>query len=366
MRLVFFFLLFNLCQAYEFKYLNRSPRGLLMGDAYTTLAEDSHSLFYNPALLARNDLFAFYPAPISIGATNFLAAKDKFDDLDTNNTEDFAAAVMGEPLHFQAGATPTIKLMGFGFTPFAVSTMNAILLDATHPVLDIDYRLDRGFATGFAWTIGKKKGAKGSSTAIGLAAKYINRQGIVNQFDVFGKEVADIIASDNSDFDQIRRGLGYSQGKGWGVDAGADYRYVASDTEFRAGLSFLDIGDTKITTNEGTDTLPDQQMSVNMGFSFGQFGEYASWVVAADLHPLNSNIQTLQKVHLGAKVKFTFFELMAGWNGGYASYGAGIDFFPFEIMVGFYDKEIGKEIGDTQSKRIIAYISLFDFTFDGP
>ena len=39
----------------EFKYLDRSEEGLLMGDAYTTLADDESVLFYNPAALGRNE-----------------------------------------------------------------------------------------------------------------------------------------------------------------------------------------------------------------------------------------------------------------------------------------------------------------------
>ena len=46
--------------AREVYYTLRSPKALLMGDAYTTLAEDDYTLFYNPAILARHSGFSLF------------------------------------------------------------------------------------------------------------------------------------------------------------------------------------------------------------------------------------------------------------------------------------------------------------------
>ena len=57
MKLVIILTLFIFCQdllAKEFRYLARSPRALLMGDAYTAVADDEYTLFYNPAALGRH------------------------------------------------------------------------------------------------------------------------------------------------------------------------------------------------------------------------------------------------------------------------------------------------------------------------
>ena len=46
-------------------YIMRSPKGLLMGDAYTSYATDEYTLFYNPALMARHSGFSFNPINLS-------------------------------------------------------------------------------------------------------------------------------------------------------------------------------------------------------------------------------------------------------------------------------------------------------------
>lgn len=348
--------------SYEFNYLARSPEGLLMGDAYTTLATGAFSLFYNPALAARNKLFAFYPIPVSLGATDFVTETDKFDDLDTDETSTLADAVIGTPLHANAGIFPTIKLGWFTFTPFANATTNAVIYDNVHPVIDIDYRLDRGFATGLGYERSKGNG----SWAFGVATKYINRRGIFGQFDVFGKEFSDVVSSDGSEIDAITEGLGYTEGKGWGFDAGVDYRYTKGPGTWALGFSALDIGNTTLTKTSGDGELPDQFMSLNLGTSFSFDTPLLSWTLSADLHPINANIDTLQKLHLGAKVGIPLLDVMVGYNGGYLSYGAGVRLFPFRLYLGFYDKEVGENVGDLRSDRLVAYISLLDFTIDKP
>ena len=49
-------LLFIICSnllASEVRYMARSPKGMLMGDAFTAIADDEYTLFYNPAALGR-------------------------------------------------------------------------------------------------------------------------------------------------------------------------------------------------------------------------------------------------------------------------------------------------------------------------
>lgn len=347
--------------AYEFKYLQRSPEALLMGDAYTTLADGAYTLFYNPALVARNELFQFYPMPVNIGATNFFSGDIEYDDLDTNEPEDLVNSVIGVPLHIHTGAVPTVKLGWFTFTPFAIAKTDAVILNPVHPILDIDYRLDRGFSAGIGYA-GKGK----NSVAVGLAVKYINRQSIFGQFDVFGKEFADIIASDTSDFNEVREALGYTQGKGVGYDFGLDWRYETGAGTFALGFSAMDIADTSFEVTEGTGTIPDQTMMIAAGTSYQFKSMLLDWTLSADFHPINANIDNIQKIHLGAKVAIPLLSVYAGWNGGHISYGAGFNMFPFEVKIGYYGKEVGDNVGDLKSERIVAYISLLDFTFDSP
>ena len=62
----------------EDRTLGRSARGLLMGDAYTAIADDEFTLYYNPALLARHENFSFNPINPAITVTNALNDPSRF------------------------------------------------------------------------------------------------------------------------------------------------------------------------------------------------------------------------------------------------------------------------------------------------
>ncbi|MFA7613273.1 MAG: hypothetical protein WCY48_03485, partial [Candidatus Caldatribacteriota bacterium] len=63
---------FNAWGFYE-QPLMRSPKALLMGDAFTAVNDDSYTLFYNPASMARHKkAFSFYPIQGYISGTNIL------------------------------------------------------------------------------------------------------------------------------------------------------------------------------------------------------------------------------------------------------------------------------------------------------
>lgn len=82
-NLVFLYLILFSAQAFgfDYPYLLRSPKGLLMGDAYTAVNDDSYSQFYNPASLGRNKSdFNLHPFNPQLNGTNILDDMDKFED----------------------------------------------------------------------------------------------------------------------------------------------------------------------------------------------------------------------------------------------------------------------------------------------
>src|SRR5690606_968026 len=133
---------------------HRSPRGLLIGDAYTSLAEDEYTLFYNPALLGRHSGLSFTPINPDISATNALDEMDRFKNFPKNDAVAISDRIMGFPIHLHGGVAPGLKMASVGLSLLASSTTNVILRNKTHPTLDVDYRLDRGFIMGFAYSMG--------------------------------------------------------------------------------------------------------------------------------------------------------------------------------------------------------------------
>ena len=377
MKYFFLFILFTISfvEAREFSYLARSPRALLMGDAYTAMADDEYTLFYNPAALGRNKGVSSSLINPSFGLPDVYHDLNRFQKF-PSTANGIANKIMEYPIYVQTSAFPTLKLAQFGFTLFANNKTSLVLHNAVHPMLDIDYRYDRGFVAGFAYNVGtgafsdkpkrqtRAKINAGKRFSTGFAIKHMNRQGIDNQFDLFGTKLSNAIASGARDVAAIKNAFGYAQGDGWGVDFGTEYAVSSGNSLFTAGLSVLDIGDTHFSKTSGTGSIPKQEMAVNTGVAYKQDLTVFDYTLSADLHPLFTNIGFARQFHFGAEVSLPFVSVFGGWSEGYLSYGASIKFWPLKLTTGFYGVETGTRFRQQEAKRFILYLSLFDFSID--
>ena len=277
------FILFNNYKLFsqEINYIGRSPRAQLMGDAFTAVADDEYTLFYNPAALGRSKSVSITPLNPNFSGTNPIKDMDRFKNF-PSDAVGIANKVLNYPLTLQLSIFPGIKMGRFGLNLFANSKTNLILRNAIHPILDIDYRYDRGFIAGYAHSFGsgafgtrakkttKLKIVSGERVSVGLGIKQIKREGLKDQFDLFGTTILNKVASGSLTLDGIKKDLGYSKGKAWGVDLGAEYAVSRGNSLFTAGLSMLDIGDTRFKRTEGQVDVPNQAMTVNTGIAFKQ------------------------------------------------------------------------------------------------
>jgi len=363
----------------EMSYLGRSPRALLMGDAYTAIADDEYTLFYNPAALGKNKGVSFTLIDPTLGVTDALSEMDRFKNFPSGSgaAPQIASRILDFPIYVQAGIFPTLKMGQFGFTLFADNKTNVVLRNATHPMLDINYRYDRGFIFGYAYNIGSgvfstrpKKSNKTTTTAgtrmsLGFAVKHMNRQGLQNQFDLFGTGLLSKINSGNAkDIDAIKEALGYAKGKAWGVDLGAEYAISSGRKTLTSAISLLDIGSTRFTKTEGTANVPVQDMTVNVGTAFKQDFGLFDYTLSADLHPLMGPVDFARQFHFGTELSLPLVTLNAGWNEGYLSYGGSVKLWPVKLTAGFYGVEVGSKFKEQAARRFILYVSLFDFSID--
>ena len=361
--------------ASEVSYLARSPRALLMGDAYTAIADDEYTLFYNPAALGRNKGVAFTLFDPSFGVTDVLSEQNRFKSFPTTAPL-IANRLMEFPVYLQAGIFPTLKMGQFAFTLFANNKTSFVLRNATHPMLDLDYRYDRGFIFGFAHNIGSGafstkavKGGKSSTSAgtrlsIGFALKHISRQGIKDQFDLFGTGILSKINSGATSVSAMKTAFGYSTGKAWGADLGTEYAISSGHSTLTSAISILDVGNTRFSKTEGVAEVPNQDMTINSGVAFKQDFGIFDYTLSADLHPLNGPTDFGRKFHLGSEFSIPLLTVDLGLSEGYVSYGASVKFWPFKLTAGFYGVEVGYHYKEEQAKRFILYLSLFDFSID--
>lgn len=369
MSLLFTLLFCFIVEAGEFRYLMRNPRALLMGDAFTAVADDNYTLYYNPASLGQNDELQIYPLNGILGITNALDDMDRFSNFPSEATE-IASRVMDYPIYTNLGTTPGLKIGGFGINLFANSTATIALRNQVHPFLDIDYRYDRGFIMGYAHSFGSGgKRVKGRVTAgqrisVGASVKHITREGMDESFSFFGPELLNAVSGAEG-YSAIRRRLGYSIGKGYGIDAGVEYGLSAGSMLLTTGFSILDIGDTKFKRTEGFKKLPRQKMAMNWGAAFRQDFLLFDYTLSMDVHPINVEaMDNMSKLHFGAEVGFPLLRFYAGLNAGYISYGGKIRLWPVSITAGFYRVEVGNSYKDQKGSRAIFMVELFDIDVD--
>lgn len=139
MKLAFLLILFifsNNLFAKEFRYLARSPRALLMGDAFTAVADDEYTLFYNPAAMGRHNGIHVTPINPRIELPDVLSKNvtrmkfsidGKYKDW-PKEPVGIVDRILGTPLHLGASIAPTIKFENFAFTWLNSTTTDLSLI----------------------------------------------------------------------------------------------------------------------------------------------------------------------------------------------------------------------------------------------
>ena len=369
-----FLLLFNAPLRAEFDYLDRSEEGLLMGDAYMTLSEDESTLFYNPAALGRHeglsiqgltplnlhwvDLFK-----INISAKNFKFdyGKDLIDNF-PNETDEIIDQFLNLPFYFQYSMVPTIKLHNFSVSFLYKSAFDLRVENAIHPEFVFKVKEDRGVVIGYAYTIGKKRSKKGLKASIGIAAKNIYRRGLDMRTPLMSPQFVDIFDHVDNGIKGLYKHLGYAKGQGHGFDAGVEFNYYGSKkSRLSFGASALNIGDIKFKSIEGSRTLPEQKMSINLGTSWEKKFKLFDYAISLDYsNMVDPYTPNLSKVKLGLRMGFPGINLYWGFNGGHYSWGVLFKVLSVQVKFGLYGIEIGHDFKEKAAKRALLSIDLLN------
>jgi len=367
--LIFLLTIFSIKSfAFDNPYLLRSPRGLLMGDAFTAVNDDSMAQFYNPASLGRKRAdFELHPFNPQFNLPNVLNDMDRFSEFPD---EPVAASevLMDYPVTAGAGIAPGFKLFNVGVTFLASESYDLLLRNQAHPMLDVDLRSDKGILIGVGIPIGpsrlSSRSSSGSQTNFGIGAKYLERTGVRDTISFSGPTSLECLSQD--DVGEVTKCLGKTRGIGWGFDAGFEHIIKNGNTKVVMGLAALDITDTKFEETKTADKLQvsDIRNQVNLGIAAGQDFNLFHYIISADVRALNEEMDFGKRLRLGAEVGIPGISFLAGVNSGYYSYGAMLNFKIMKLTAGFYDLELGSQYKQIRSKRFVVYLSLFDFSFD--
>jgi hypothetical protein len=363
----FSFIFLSNLYAYEARTLGRSPRGLLMGDAYTSIASDEFTLFYNPAILARHKGFSFTPLNPSFAAPNILQDQDRFSNLG-GDPENFADVALGYPIYLGGNMAPGFKMGNFGLSAILNMQTNVLLQNQVNPTIKIDHRYDKGFIMGYGKSLSGSYTDEmgGEHFAIGGSIKYINREAINSSNYLLGTTFLDALSA--GEISDILSEIGMVNGQGWGFDVAFDYAKSNGSSTFTAGLALLDIYTLLQTeSNEQDFEVQTQPMQINFGTAWmAKFGGGFDLTISADIRNLERQMEFMKRVRLGTEIGISpAISLFAGLSGlDNYSYGVKANLGIIKVFTGFYGEDIGEKLDQVESNRFMIYLSLFDFTFD--
>lgn len=353
-----------------------SPKGVLMGNAFTAIADDEYTLFYNPAALGRNKGFTFSPLNFNIIGVDVVTESDRLKNFPKSDPALIAERLLDFPVNLQIGTMPGFKIGSFGFNLIANSKTQVMMRNAIHPVLDLKYNYDQGFITGLAFGFGrgkinsqderwyKKRFTNGYRVSFGVAFKYIKREGVEDEFDLFGTKLLEKINAGNTSIADFKDAFGFSESKGFGMDLGTEFTLTRGRTNFTMGLAVLDVGDTKFEITKGEGNINNQKMAINTGVALRQDFTLFDVTLSSDIKPINQSKDMMSRFHMGAEVAFPVISIFSGWSEGYVSYGLTARLWPVKVTLGLYGQEMGAHYSHKEARNFVAHVSLFDFSFD--
>jgi hypothetical protein len=336
---------------------NSSVRALGMGDAYTALADDSSSLFYNPAGLARVRGLNWKIFSLHAGASG-LEAYNKIKDLNGSGggdqLSDTIQKLYGDHVSSAVGGESmfTMPMLGIGVynhTDALIKVDNPV-----YPALQTDVINDYGYTLGVGVPLGPFLQA-------GLNLRYVKRTGA--RLPLGASVLADL------DIDKLK-----AQVTRWGVGYAADtgMNLILPAPFFTATLSAVwkNMGKTNYRSENTAQILPSDDNNITLGAALKFDTPVLSIAPALDFQNLNrTDIQLARKFNFGIEIGLPLVDIRGGFREGYYTAGAGVNLGLFRVDVATYGVELGAYPGQIEDRRYVAEftmeLGIGNFSADG-
>lgn len=342
---VLLILMTSLAQATEVIETHHNVRSNGMGGIYMSIVNDSDALFVNPAALGKTSGINWQVMNVEMGV-NGVDVYNEFRDIDTSDPNSFNQ-FFGKDVWLRAGGKTAMTLPYLGVGLYSDSQTHLVLHNPAFPQFDTTFLSDYGVVVGGAFPVGP-------TSYGGITFKRITRWGGEQDIDL------GVIASGNLSqvTDQFK-----NKGNGYGMDL-AFQTTVPGPLGPTFSATWQDVGCTAFTKTDGVTAPPRIHDNLSLGVSSSLDLPGLDWVAGFEYrHITESEYQLGQKLHFGTEVSLPFIDLRGGINQGYATYGAGIDFFFLRLDAAMYTEEVGAYTGQTPQNRVEIGLSL-DLSFD--
>jgi len=322
---------------------NTSVRALGMGNAFVGVVDNSDSLFYNPAGLARVSGYNWlvFDPKAGINGDEIL---DSVNDLQGSATfEDTIREMYGDHVWAGGGVKSAFTMPNIGFAIF--DDLNASV-DINNPVysnLDLALTNDFGYAMGFGIPVLPTLHG-------GINLRYVKRTG---SRQAWGPS---FIGSLNPDAIESGAQL---KGNGYAMDLGLNL-LVPGPVSPTLSFVWKNVGRTTYKPDGTTLAAPpsdENEMIVGAALNVDLPG--VSIAPAVDFKYLNrADVQLGKKIHFGVELGLPLLDIRAGFNQGYYTLGAGVNLGILRVDAASYGVELGAFPGQREDRRYIIQVSL--------
>jgi hypothetical protein len=319
-------------QATELTTFGENIRALGMGGVRVLRDTDASAFFSNPAQLTYMKGMNLEVFNLGLGANGFQTIQD-FQGIDTSNLSNF----YGRHLWIGAEGHTAFAIPYFGFGAYDQGYIDFELHNPAFPTLDMTYLNDQGFLLGGSVPLGP-------AGSFGLAVKRIDRMGGPQQIG------PDLLNSASLSAEELLEQF-QDRGIAYGFDAGLMYR-VPAPFNPTLSLAWQDVGSTAFQKTGGSDKPERIKDNLTFALTFQEDVPLLGFAGGIEYrHITDANEQLGKKLHLGAEISLLMFDLRAGFNQGYTTYGVGVDLFILQLEAASYTVERGAYPGQTGETR---------------
>ncbi|MBI3557145.1 MAG: hypothetical protein HY074_12850 [Deltaproteobacteria bacterium] len=320
----------------ELKEFYRGTRAMGMGGAYTSLADDADSVFYNPAGLALNPAYEFrlFNPKIDISTddiailSDIRAAASKIDGPTLSK-------LFGKHVYADANIMPTIFFPGLAVGYYYDVQTHIVSRNLSFPSIQASYLKDNGVVAGFGHEFGGF--AKHHYLRFGMGVKWLTREGFAQTIPLTSLVTADktYLAKLNS-----------AKASGWGATLGMQYDMpINRSNDLILGSAWQDIGDTSFGNDLQSQRPPPIRNNLSAGlalvhrFSPGYRSTNNLKITGELRHLAEGGIDPRLRVHAGAELQIGIVSIQGGINQDSLTAGAKISWLFFDVSAVTYGVE---------------------------
>ncbi|RJP75229.1 MAG: hypothetical protein C4522_21650 [Desulfobacteraceae bacterium] len=337
--------------AAEYPNNYRGIRPLGMGGAFTAISDDENALFYNPAGLSNISTFSMGivnpMVDVSENSIDFYRDLTDADLDDTGETTELLRKHVGEYQHLAINWIPYVGFnaanVGVMVAGIASASVDAEIRNPPYPEFHPKANWDYGFTGG----AGLKVPLQG--LRVGGTVKYIDRESLDEVYTA--ADIADDDFEDRLDDDR-------KSGSGVTMDLGVLYELpIESSFTTDVGLSVNNLIEMDM------DDAEDIKRTINLGIatrrSFGGFKLIGAFDILDITKSYEQDDDFMKRIHMGAELQMPVIAaIRMGFNQGYLTAGATLDFPVVRLDFATYAEEVGAYSGQREDRRYVGQLSI--------